>query len=139
MANNIEVVQQFFEYYTKRDLEGMKTVLANNIHWHIPGHHPLSGTKTGREEVIAFFTNLQKASFKADLIILGENDNYVIDCHRGWGEFGDHKVDMNWVFLYKIEQGKITNVQGFAGDQHAADAFFWNVYHLKPIQERIEN
>ena len=83
MAHNIEVVQKFFQYYTKRDLEGMKTVLANNIHWHIPGHHPLSGIKKGREEVIAFFRKLQKANFKADLIILGENDNYVIDCHRG--------------------------------------------------------
>jgi hypothetical protein len=28
-------------------------------------------------------------------------------------------------------------VQNFAADQHAADAFFWHAYPLKPIPDRI--
>ena len=137
MGENIKVVQEFFRCYAINDLEGMKQVMAHNIEWKIPGHHPLSGVKKGIDEVLAFFKKLQKASFKSDLLVLAENEEYVIDCHRGCGEYEANKVDMNWVFLYRIEHEKITQVQGFAGDQHAADAFFWAVYPMKPIQERI--
>ncbi|MHC9538570.1 MAG: nuclear transport factor 2 family protein [Vulcanimicrobiota bacterium] len=135
---NKEIVAKYYEYYSKGDIDGIKSVMADDVEWHIPGHHPLAGTKKGINEVVAFFKQLQKAHFKAEVLILAANDDYVIDCHRGWGESGNNKVDMNWVLLFKIENGKIQKVQNFAGDQHGADSFFWSVYELKPIPERLK-
>lgn len=137
MGKNIETVRQFFEYYAKEDLIGMGSVMTEDTVWNIPGHHPLAGKKRGKVEVLAFFKELQKSRFKADLRILAENDNYVIDCHRGWGDFEGHSIDMNWVLLYKIENGLIAEVQSFPGDQHAADDFFWNAYPMNPVQTRL--
>jgi ketosteroid isomerase-like protein len=34
-----------------RDLDGMRKMLADDIERTIPGHHPLSGTKRGVEQV----------------------------------------------------------------------------------------
>jgi len=135
---NREIIAKYYDYYARGDIDGIRSVMAEDVEWHIPGHHPLSGTKKGIDEVVAFFRQLQKAGFKAEVLILAANDDYVIDCHRGWGSNGDSKVDMNWVLLYRIENGKIKKVQNFAGDQHAADAFFWNVYQLKPIPDRLK-
>ena len=70
-------------------------------------------------------------------IILEGNENYVIDCHRGWAKVGSFRLDMNWVLLYTIENGKIKSMINFPGDQHAADEFFWNVYKLKDIPDRL--
>ena len=136
---NIAIVKQFFKYYEKGDILGLREIFSPDIEWHVPGHHPLAGVKKGIEEVIAYYQELQKAKFKAEVIILEGNENHVIDCHRGWARVGDIKLDMNWVLLYTIEDGKIKSMTNFPGNQHAADEFFWKVYKLKGIPERLAN
>jgi uncharacterized protein len=39
------------------------------------------------------------------------------------------------VLVYRIEQGRLKQVENFAADQHAADAFFWRVWgdELAPL------
>ena len=135
---NISIVQKFYECYASGDLEGMKTVMAEDVEWHIPGHHSLAGTKKGVAEIVAYFKLLQKANFKAEVNILSANKDYVIDCHRGYGEYDGKKIDINWVLLYQVEDGKIRKVQNFAGDQHEADAFFLHTWKLKPIPDRVQ-
>jgi uncharacterized protein len=126
---NVKVVQSYYEAYGKKDLEGIRQFLAEDVQWHIPGRHPLSGTKNGINEVISFFDELGKAGFKAEVMILAANDDYVIDAHRGWSNItnGDN-IDLNWVLLYQIENGKIKRVINFAGDQDIADEFFTKTY-----------
>ncbi|QYR23037.1 hypothetical protein KZ483_08985 [Paenibacillus sp. sptzw28] len=66
------------------------------------------------------------------------NDTYVVDLHRGWGEYDGHKIDLNWIITVKIENGKIVEAYNYIADQHQVDDFFWKVYPLKPIPERLE-
>jgi uncharacterized protein len=127
LENNtkIQIVQNLFEAYDKNDLEGIRQVLADDIQWHIPGRHPLSGTKNGIDEVMNFFEELEKVGFNAEVMILAANDNYVIDAHRGWSNVtSGENVDLNWVLFYQIENNKIKRVINFAGDQPLADEFF---------------
>ncbi len=135
---NVAIVKQFFKYYGSGDIVGLREIFDPDVEWIVPGHHPLAGVKKGIEEVIAYYKQLQKANFKAEVLILEGNDEYVIDCHRGWARVGDVKLDMNWVLLYKIENGKIKSMQNFPGDQHEADDFFWKVYKLKEIPDRLK-
>jgi len=51
---NLEIINRFFKAYADHDLHAMRLVVDENVKWTIPGHHPLSGTKKGIEEVIAF-------------------------------------------------------------------------------------
>jgi len=121
---NLKVVQNFFAAYSKGDMDGIKAVMADDVQWHIPGKHPLSGTKNGISEVMVFFNKISKAGFKAEVMILAANDNYVIDAHRGWSNTGDNDIDTNWILLYKVENGKIKRVQNFSGDLYGSDEFF---------------
>ncbi len=61
---NIKVVQDFFAAYGTGDLEGIAAVMDANVKWYIPGRHPLSGTKIGRDEVRAFFEQLAQPDFR---------------------------------------------------------------------------
>ena len=45
--NNVAIVKQFFKYYEKNDILGLREIFAPDIEWHVPGHHPLAGTKKG--------------------------------------------------------------------------------------------
>lgn len=135
---NIKVVQDFFAAYGQNDLEGIAAVMDENIQWHIPGRHPLSGTKDGRNEVLAFFAQLGVAGFQAEPIYFGADENYVVDIHRGWSNAeGKPNVDTTWALVYRIEGGKIVEATNLSADQDAANTFFWSQYQLKPVPERL--
>jgi uncharacterized protein len=134
----IEAIDAFFAAYASYDLDQMRKVLADDIEWTIPGHHPLSGTKRGVEEVAAFFTQLGKAGFQADPLFLEANDEYVVDVHRGWTTEGVGQVDTLWALVWHFNaDGKADRVVNLSGDQHQMDAFVWHNYPLAPIPARL--
>jgi uncharacterized protein len=139
---NIALVRRFFVAYAEHDLETMREeILAPDVIWRIPGHHPLAGVKRGAEEILAYFGALPEANFQAEPIVIAAHDDYVIDVHRGWAAHGDASIDMEWVLVYRIAGGRIQEVTNFAADQHAADLFFWEVWGdvLRPLPERLLN
>jgi len=135
---NIKVVQDFFAAYGNNDLDGIAAVMDEKVRWHIPGRHPLSGTKNGRDEVLEFFAQLGTAGFKAEPIYFGADENYVVDIHRGWSNAdGKPNVDTTWALVYRIVDGKIVEATNLSADQDAANTFFWSNYDLKPIPGRL--
>ena len=136
--DNIRVVQDFFAAYGANDLKGIAAVMDENITWHIPGRHPLSGTKTGRDEVLAFFTQLRDAGFQAEPIFFGADDTHVVDIHRGRSNApGKPNVDTIWALVYRIENGRIVEAANLSADQDAANSFFWLQYQLAPLPDRL--
>lgn len=126
---NIALIQRFFGAYANSNHEEIKQVLSEDIKWHIPGNHPLSGTKNGIDEVINYLKQLNKASFQASPIVLGVNEDFVIDCHRNWSNLeGMDNLDNMSCLLWKIQNNKIIEVYNFPEDQHRVDAFFNMVY-----------
>ncbi|WP_170328492.1 nuclear transport factor 2 family protein [Ruegeria arenilitoris] len=136
--DNIKVVRDFFAAYGANDLDGIAAVMDEDVKWHIPGRHPLSGTKNGRDEVLAFFAQLGGAGFKAEPIYFGADENYVVDIHRGWSNAeGKPNVDTTWALVYRIEDGKIVEATNLSADQDAANTFFWSQYQLAPLPKRL--
>ncbi|WP_067827803.1 nuclear transport factor 2 family protein [Actinomadura kijaniata] len=134
----IDAIQRFFTAYAAHDLDGMREVLADDIEWTIPGHHPLSGVKHGVEEVAAFLSQLGKAGFQADPVFLEADQEYVVDIHRGWTTQGVGKVDTLWALVWHFNpDGKVDRVVNLSGDQHQMDAFVWANYQLAPIPNRL--
>ena len=134
--SKLQKIQAFFTAYAARNVGGIREVMASDIRWTIPGHHPLAGTKQGIDEVLAFFDQLGKANFKAQPLAVVENGDYVIDHHRGWSDVAGG-LDLTWCLVFRFEAGKIKEVTNFCADQHLADLFFWKVYPLKPIPGRL--
>jgi len=135
---NVAIIQRYYKAYAAGDFELIRNeIFAPNITWTIPGHHPLAGTKRGVDEVFAFFQQLGKAKFRAEVLFLGGNDSYVVDVHRGWSNLAQDNIDQFWALLFQIKGGSIVKAINFPGDQHAADAFFWRVYPLRPIPARL--
>lgn len=126
---NLDLIHAFFTAYGNNDSVGIKKVLDENIKWHIPGEHPLSGTKTGVEEVLEYFKQLGKGSFKAEPIVMGVNDTHVIDCHRNWSNLeNEENLDNMSCLLWRIEDNKIKEVHNFPENQKIVDLFFKKLY-----------
>lgn len=128
---NVQLIERFFKAYSAADFEGMKQVMSVNIKWHIPGKHPFSGMKNGIMELMEYLEKLNQYGFKAEQIVMGVNDNYVIDCHRNWStSSGSVVLNAMSCLLWKIEDNKIVEVFNFPQDQHMVDVFF-NKTHLQ--------
>lgn len=132
---NLRLIESFFFAYGNNDLDGITQILSPEIEWVIPGHHPLSGTKKGIDEVLNYFKQLQRYHFGASPIVMGCNDEYVIDCHLNWSnrENGGNMKRMSCL-LWQFRDGKIVKVYNFPEDQHIVDAFFNEAFEdLKKI------
>jgi ketosteroid isomerase-like protein len=128
-TTNQDAIIKFFEAYTKRDFNGIKQVMSDNITWTFLGQHKLAGVKKGMDEVIAFFDTMGEIMSKSkptvDKLVLGSNDNYVVECQhiktdREDGNNIDHYVCVLWTF----ENGKIISGRHFFADPKSADTFF---------------
>jgi ketosteroid isomerase-like protein len=133
----LTAIQDFFAAYAAKDVAAVKKVMAEDICWTIPGHHPLAGTKEGIDEVLAFFDQLAKANFKAEPLVLAVSGDYVLDNHRGWSEEAGG-LDLTWCLVFRFENGKIKEVVNYCSDQHQADLFFNRVYRLAKIPDRLD-
>lgn len=128
-TTNQEIVNKFFEAYSKRDMNAIKQVMAENASWTFLGQHKLAGIKNGVEEIIAFFDTMSgimsKSKPMVKKIVTGSNDNYLVECqhiktNREDGINIDHQVCVLWTF----ENGKIISGRHFFADPVAADRFF---------------
>src|SRR2546421_8276910 len=115
--SNLAKIQAFFTAYAQKNVAAICEVMADDITWAIPGHHPLAGVKKGIAEVLAFFDQLAKADFKAEPLVIAENGDYVVDHHRGWSEKADG-LDLKWCLVFRFADGKIKEVTNFCEDQH---------------------
>jgi hypothetical protein len=136
VATHLSKIQDFFNAYASKNVAGVRSVMADDIVWRIPGHHPLAGEKRGIDEVLAFFDQLSKAGFKAEPRVVVEQGDYVIDHHRGWSDAGS-RLDLTWCLVFRFEDGKIKEVTNYCEDQHKADLFFYEIYRLAPIPARL--
>nr|CEL21352.1 hypothetical protein [Kibdelosporangium sp. MJ126-NF4]CTQ96081.1 hypothetical protein [Kibdelosporangium sp. MJ126-NF4] len=133
---NVKLIKDYYRAYGSGDLHALRQFFTSDIRWTIPGHHPLAGTKTGADEVLAFFAQLAESGFRAEVMFLAANGDWVVDMHRGWST-APAGLDITWVLAFRVRGRKIAEAVNFAADQHAADAFFWRQYPLAPIPQRL--
>jgi uncharacterized protein len=136
---NVEIVQRMYECFNQGDMNSIRQdIFASDLVWRLPGHHPLSGTKNGADEVIAFFEQLNKAGIQVDLINIDAwGQDIVVEVHRGHGQSNGAVLDALNCTHYQIRDRKIADVQVYISDQHTVDQFFHAVYSLKPIPDRL--
>lgn len=126
---NLDLIDQFFAAYAQHDLNAVRQVLGPDPRWTFPGRNPLSGTKAGVEEVVGFFDTMGavmgQSNVKAERLVTGVNDEYVVECQHVWTNRGDGRdLDHQWCVLWTIENGRIAAGRHFAADQYAVDEFF---------------
>jgi uncharacterized protein len=136
---NVSIVERMYDCFNRDDLDTLRQeVFDPTLQWNLPGRHPLSGPKDGAEEVIAFFGELRKANIQVDLVRIDAwGDDTVVEVHRGHGRSGNAELDALNCTHYQIRNGKIAHVQVYISDQHAVDTFFWTVFRLKKIPDRL--
>ncbi len=82
-GENKQVVADYYAAYASGDMNRVAGFLPMISNGTFPAIIHLPGTKRGRNEVAAFFRELGKSGFRAELIALMADENWVVDMHRG--------------------------------------------------------
>ena len=126
---NLEIINRFFDCYSKRDLKGVREVVSHDVVWYFLGRHKLAGVKNGIDELIRFFDAMgaimSQSRPSIEKLIVAEKDNYVVESqhirtNRHDGINIDHHVSVLWT----IENGKIVSGRHFFADPQAVDDYF---------------
>ncbi|WP_061249716.1 nuclear transport factor 2 family protein [Leptospira alstonii] len=130
---NLELIDRFFEAYMVRDFDALRKVLSEDAKWSFPGQHPFSGIKNGFEEIVAFFDTMGsvmgKSNVKAEKLVIGVNEDYVIESQRIFTNRADgNNIDHLVCVLWKFSYGKIVEGSHFFASPQAADSFFTKVF-----------
>jgi ketosteroid isomerase-like protein len=136
---NTDLVLKMYDYFGKGDMASIKREIFHpEVSWTMPGHHPLSATMHGADQVIAFFGALFKAGIRVDNVHFGElDDGTVVEKHMGHGQIGEEKFLFPTCTTYGVKDGLLHEVRVHTGDQHNVDRYFWSVFNLAPIPERL--
>lgn len=127
--NNTEIVQKAYACFGSGDIAGLLDQCSDDIGWNIPEieNAPFAGTRQGKAAVGEFFgelaasediTKFLPAEFIAEndkVVVLGESTATV----RSTGK----TYSTEWVHIFTIIDGKITNFHEFFDNAAATRAF----------------
>lgn len=117
---NVHLVQQAYDAFSKADIEGVLRTLAQNVDWFIPGPTdliPFAGRRHGHQEVAEFFRVLaatQIAERFEPLDFIASEDKVVVLGVQRWrvNSTGVTYED-EWAHVFTIENGKITKFKEY--------------------------
>ena len=127
MHPNEEIIRAGYDAFVAGDLESVAAFLHPDVVWHVGGSSPLSGTYKGHGELLDLFARL--AAFTDGSISISARDilaseDHVIVLTRMTGRREGRILEDDGVAVFKIADGKATEVWVFAENQGELDSFF---------------
>ena len=112
------------ELYSGGDTEAVRTVLTEDIAWHIPGENAIAGDYRGIDEVLAYFRRRRDLAGGTLRLHPGEvlvGDEHMAALTDGTAEIDGHEWRWSTVGLYRVAQERIAECWLLALDQAAFD------------------
>ncbi|MGO4807563.1 nuclear transport factor 2 family protein [Arthrobacter sp. 2MCAF15] len=126
-AENVELVRRGYTAFNAGDMATLSEMFAEDAVWHVAGSGVLSGTKQGRDAVLAYFGELgarTQGSFQADLEDIVGGEKYTVAIQKTRAQNNGKTLDMATVITFVVRDGKITEGREFFEDTAKADDFW---------------
>ena len=123
--SNVDVVSTALAAVRTGDLRAAADVVADDFVWQIPGTSSISGEVKGAQAWSEKLRTLLEAGLQPELIEMLPGDRHVAAVQRNTASVNGSTLDVRVVNLFHVEDGKVTRLETFFGDQPAAEAF-WN-------------
>jgi ketosteroid isomerase-like protein len=121
-------VRQALDAYNRGDFAALRSFLADDIVWHVGGHHPLSGDYRGRDAVVEYCVKaleLTGGTLKGEPLEILVDERHAGVFNRVTGERNGRKLDT--VLAQAItfdDQGRWTEYWALADEQERVDVFW---------------
>jgi ketosteroid isomerase-like protein len=126
---NIDLMQKVYAAFGTGDVATAGSYWTEDAVHHYPGHNPLSGEHKGLAESIAFANKifeLTEGKLRMDVLEIGASDNHAFALLHTHYERKGVVLEMPFVNVARIEDGKIAEFWTYPNDVYATDEF-WNL------------
>jgi uncharacterized protein len=127
IQENVDLVRRGYQAFGAGDLATLKELFTEDAVWTVPGQGVLSGTKQGRDAVLAHFGELATrtaGTVRAELQDVIGGEEHTIGLHHDYAERNGKVFDQDAVLVFHISGGRVDRVQEFLEDPAAADEFW---------------
>lgn len=129
MSENVKIINDYFAAVAKGDYATVGSFMSSDLVWYQPGKGVQSGEFKGIEQVFAHlgdFGKWSQGTFAIDDIhYITDNGDFVSVSLNFVASFKDKSISMKGIDLFRIQNGKITEVWLFSENIEEEDNF-WN-------------
>jgi len=126
-AENVELVRRGYTAFNAGDMATLSDLFAEDAVWHVAGSGVLSGTKQGRDAILAYFGELgarTQGHFLANVEDIVGGENHTVAIQQTHGEANGKTLDMPTVITFVVRDGQIAEGREFFEDTAKADDFW---------------
>lgn len=126
-AENVELVRRGYTAFNSGDMATLSDLFAEDAVWHVAGSGVLSGTKQGRDAILAYFGELgarTQGHFQADVQDIVGGEAHTVAIQQTRAENNGKSLDMATVITFVVGDGKITEGREYFEDTAKADDFW---------------
>lgn len=124
---NASIIRKWYRAFADGDYSPIiAELLAEDVVWHLPGRHPLSGDHRGRDTVMAAIRRFDDLSATLQLEVhdVLANDEHAVALLRATGTRQGKRYDSLEMDVFHIRNGKVTEFWSFSEDQRLNDEFW---------------
>ncbi|MDQ0028409.1 nuclear transport factor 2 family protein [Arthrobacter bambusae] len=126
-TENAELVRRGYEAFNSGDLATLSELFAEDAVWHVAGTGVLSGTKQGRDEILAYFGELaarSQGTFQAAVQDVVGGENHTIALQQTRAENDGKTLDIATVISFVVRDAKVVEGREFFEDTAKVDEFW---------------
>ena len=123
---NASLIRDALRAVARGEAETLKQLCADGIQWHAMGRTPWAGDHEGFDAVLDYLGRVGEAAdvYEADLTDLLVSEERAATVMQISARRGDRRLEVQFVILYRIAEGKIAEVWSTPLDPHATDVFW---------------
>lgn len=124
---NVELLKTVYGYFAKGDLETASSYWTADCAHHYPGKSVLAGSHRGLEEATAFarkMFEMTNGQIQMDILDVGASDDHAFALVRTRYARDGKQLEMPFVNIARVRDGKIAEFWTYPDDQYAVDEFW---------------
>ena len=124
---NAEPIRRAFDAFARGDMAAMRSLVAEDTVWHIPGRGPLAGDHHGRDAVFEMFGRLVQGSegtFTQELHDAVASEDHAVALTHATARRGAHIYDGEDAWVFHLRNGEIVEAWWRPESLYAADEFW---------------
>jgi ketosteroid isomerase-like protein len=126
IEKNTQIVKDFFAAIGRGDSEALRTLVAEDIEWIIPGKDwPLAGTRHGHAGLADLLETAARSieTFTEPREFVAQGDRVlVVGFAKGKIKATNKTFEDDWIFAITVRDGKLTNIREYVDTQALARA-----------------
>jgi uncharacterized protein len=126
-AENADVVRRGYEAFSAGDLQTLGELFGEDPVWHVPGRGVLSGTRRGRDAILAYFGELgerSQGSLRVTVRDIVGGDHHTVGIHHAQAERNGKTLEQDTAAVFIVRDGKVVECREFFEDTAKSDDFW---------------